>query len=134
MVLLRQVDRPGAQASWTEQLYDRPYKIVNGEVEVENPNHINLLKGRGFKEVIRDENGNEPPKGTALGVIRYGNVEPDAQTEDEDNVSDDKAEVKAEAVVAETPSPSQEDSNVVTAELPPRAKRRGRPKKQQGDN
>ena len=49
---LRQVDNPADRASWMEMFYAyQPLKVVNGIVETDNPNQINLLLQRGFRPI-----------------------------------------------------------------------------------
>lgn len=46
---LRQVNTPANKAAWTEHFYNGELKVVNGEVETDNENWINLLLQRGFR-------------------------------------------------------------------------------------
>lgn len=124
MVLLRQINTPGSAAQWTEHMYSREYKVVNGEVEVENQDHITLLLGRGFK--IVDEATKDTPV-RLLGVIRIGDeVEPQGtQTVDADDAETtaDEAEAEKKETEAETSPPPDPKPE------PAPKKKRGRPRK-----
>lgn len=120
MVLLRQVDSPAAGASWTEHMYERPYKVVNGEVEVTHPNHIDLLLGRGFA-IIKDEDKDKVVR--ALGVIRReDDPEPQGtQTVEAEDAPENVTTTEEEVVVPSTSTPP--------APPVPQKRGRGRPKK-----
>lgn len=133
MTRLRQVDTPAARASWTEHFYDAEYKVVNGEVEVENPRHIELFLGRGFREISPDDD-NTPKR--ALGVIHVGGKsEPEADASEKISLSvsnnTETIEVPSDTVVEATDEPVFTMESVATNEpsLPPRTRGRGRPPK-----
>lgn len=54
MVKLRQVQRPGEQANWTEYFYSGELKVVQNETETDNIEWVNQLKFRGFEEIGAD--------------------------------------------------------------------------------
>lgn len=59
MVHLTYTASPAHQANWSEVLYDKSYRVVNGQVETDNHRHIEQLVARGFS--VTDEDYT-PPK------------------------------------------------------------------------
>jgi hypothetical protein len=63
---LRQTLAPAPQSSWTEYFYAGELKVVNGEVETDNPSFIENLLSRGFtpvedEVVAEDESETQAP-------------------------------------------------------------------------
>lgn len=60
---LRQTLAPAPHSSWTEYFYAGELRVVNGEVETDNPSFIENLLSRGFTPVedeVVAENESEP--------------------------------------------------------------------------
>jgi len=152
MALMRQVHRPATGANWTEHLYHKEVKVVNGEVETDDPDTINALMMRGFREVDPAQRhapvtilgkmyreGDPKPEGTQ--VVTADNADDileNAEAPQESEHADEKSpqEMVGEARAAEEPAPvTKADVPTEPVETdtqtpkPSSGKKRGRPRK-----
>lgn len=129
MAKLRQVQRPGEKANWTEFFYSGELKVVQNETETDNLDWINQLRFRGF-EVIGEEQAT-PPEDVPMNpqleetihndepVVPLGTQTVDEDTEIPSEVQQDP--VMPDGGVAET---TEDAEGTSSEDAPPSRKRR----------